>query len=45
MSKIALFVIATLFASATFAACPKGTRYDCYTDYRTGKQVCRCAYY
>lgn len=45
MRKAVCFLLTMLFASATFAACPKGTRYDCYTDYRTDKQVCGCKYY
>ena len=32
---------ATLVSSVASAACPPGTRYDCYTTYN-GKQSCGC---
>jgi hypothetical protein len=41
--KIALILALALisFASAAWAACPAGTRYECYQGYN-GKVICAC---
>jgi hypothetical protein len=42
MKRLLALLALVAFSSAAFAACPKGTRYHCYTDYYTKKQVCGC---
>jgi hypothetical protein len=38
---LAATLAATLITSTAYAACPAGTRYDCYTTFN-GKQSCGC---
>jgi hypothetical protein len=44
MKRLAAFVLLAAFASTAYAACPKGTKYECRQG-PNGKQVCGCYYY
>lgn len=41
MKKIAIAIITATLAASAFAACPVGTRYNCYPG-MNGKMICGC---
>lgn len=41
MKKLAFAFVLLAFGASVMAACPAGTRYDCYTT-MSGKQSCGC---